>query len=67
MVDKINKRFGKKVVEQDLTTKTDFVFKGEGLPGKSNEGLTLQVGDTNEDFQNHSFSKRYVCKRTWNI
>lgn len=47
-VSAINDRFGKKVAEAGGT---NIVFKGENKAGAATEGLTLQVGDTADDFQ----------------
>lgn len=44
----INDRFEKEVVKAEGT---DLIFEGEDIPAGQNEGLTLQVGDSSEDFQ----------------
>lgn len=44
----INQKLDKEVAFAETT---DLIFKGETIPGKAGEGLTLQVGESSEAFQ----------------
>lgn len=44
----INQKLDKEVA---FVKGTDLIFKGETIPGKAGEGLTLQVGESSEAFQ----------------